>query len=99
MLPGQRNFILEEECQQNIINEIKAERDYQDKKWGYEFDDKNTLNDWATYINIYLAKATAMGIQKEEQRKMLVKVATLAVAALETFDRNGGFPNRHYDTY
>ncbi len=81
----------------NVYEEIKAEREYQDKKWGIAFDDKNTLNDWITYINIYAAKAAAMGNTKEEQRKQMVKVAALTVAALQSFDRNGGFAPRHYD--
>jgi hypothetical protein len=80
-----------------IIDEILAERAYQDQKWGTAFDDKNTINDWGTYIGIYLAKATNMGADAAEQRKQLVKVATLAVAAIQTFDRNAGFPARHYD--
>jgi len=80
-----------------IFKEIKKERAYQDEKWGVKFDDKNTLNDWITYINIYAGEAAKMGISKEEQRKYMVKVASLAVAALEVFDRNGGFAPRHYD--
>lgn len=80
-----------------IFDQIELERKYQDKKWGDEFDRKNTVNDWATYINIYLSRATTMGVSKEEQRKAMVKVATLAVAALERFDENGGFAPRHYD--
>jgi hypothetical protein len=81
----------------DIFNDIEKERDYQDKKWGNAFDDKNTINDWGTYINIYLANATKMNISKEEQRTQMLKIATLTVAALETFDRNNGFANRHYD--
>lgn len=81
----------------SIIDEIIAERVYQDGKWGTAFDDKNTINDWGTYVNIYLAKATDMAASDEDQRKYLVKVATLAVAAIQTFDRNGQFPGRHYD--
>lgn len=81
----------------NVYEELKVERNYQDQKWGHDFDDKNTLNDWLTYINIYGAKAAAMDVSKEDQRKYMVKVAALAVAALETFDRNDGFAPRHYD--
>lgn len=80
-----------------IYTELKAERDYQDGKWGHAFDDKNTLNDWMQYINIHGAKAAAMGVSKEEQRKQMVKVTALGIAALEAFDRNNGFAPRHYD--
>lgn len=81
----------------SIFAQINTERAYQDKKWGTVFDDKNTINDWGTYIGIYLARATKMGTERTGQREAMVKVATLAVAALETFDRNNGFAPRHYD--
>lgn len=81
----------------DVFKEIQAEREYQDNKWGHEFDDENTINDWGTYINIYLAKATDMSTPFSEQRGKLLKVAALAVAAIQTFDRNEGFPSRHYD--
>lgn len=80
-----------------VMNEISAERQHQQQKWGDAFDDNNTVNDWGTYIGIYLARATTMQATKLEQREALVKVATLAVAAVETFDRNEGFARRHYD--
>jgi len=82
-----------------IFGEINAERDYQDEKWGSEFDNSNTLNDWATYITIYLGHAANMDNinDSETQRSHMLKVAALAVAALETFDRNKGFAPRHYD--
>lgn len=81
-----------------IFADIEKERAYQDEKWGTQFDDRNTINDWAAYITLYLGeRATKMGRTPAEQREGLVKVATLAIAAIETFDRNQGFPPRHYD--
>lgn len=80
-----------------ILEQIHAERRYQDSKWGFVFDDKNTVNDWMAYINIYGSKATTMGATSAQQREAMLKVAALAVAALETFDRNNGFALRHYD--
>jgi hypothetical protein len=83
---------------QEILDQIRAEREYQDENWGTEFDDKNTLNDWSTYVNIYMAQASVMTATSEEQRKNLLKAATLLVAAVETFDRNDGkFAPRHYE--
>jgi len=82
---------------EKIFEEIKNEREYQDEKWGTEFDDKNTLNDWVSYIVTYAGRATEYDRTAEEQRKYMIKVAALAVAALETFDRNNGFAPRHYD--
>lgn len=84
--------------QSAIIDAVVAEREYQDKKWGHAFDDKNTVNDWAAYANIYLSNATTMKATAAEQRAGVLKAATLLIAALEAFDRNGGFPNRHYDS-
>lgn len=90
--------------QAGIFEEIVAEREYQGRMagptatgWSTEFDDANTLNDWASYFAQYTARATKMGTPSAEQRKAVVKVAALAVAALEAFDRNGGFAPRHYD--
>lgn len=80
-----------------ILDEITTERAYQDQKWGTAFDDANTVNDWGAYIGIYLARATTMNASADEQRKGMLQVATLAVAALEAFDRNGKFAPRHYD--
>jgi len=80
-----------------IVDQILAERDYQDQKWGTDFDNRNTVNDWATYTNLYLGRATSMGATKETQRLGILKAAAILVAALETFDRNDGFANRHYD--
>lgn len=82
---------------EKILAEIAEERKRQDELWGVEFDRKNTLNDWGTYIGQYTGYAAEMGRTPEEQRDFMLKVAALAVAALEAFDRNNGFPPRHYD--
>ena len=82
---------------EQIFSEIDAEREHQDGKWGNEFDDQNTVNDWAAYMNIYLSKATTMGAAQEQVRESILKVTAIGVAALEGFDRNGGFAKRHYD--
>lgn len=81
---------------QEIFQKIQAERDYQDQKWGTEFDDQNTINDWVAYINQYASKATA----EDTSGNMvvyLIKVAALALAAIEAHERNKGFALRHYD--
>lgn len=79
-----------------LLGDIAAERQYQVQKWGNDFDDDNTINDWSAYITKYNGNA-AFADDKDDQRKQMVKVATLAIAALEAFDRNDGFPERHYD--
>lgn len=79
-----------------ILDEVAAEREYALKKWGEEFDDKNTLNDWAVYINIYLSKALAMGASKEDVEKNLTKALGLVVSALIRVKEDTLAP-RHYD--
>lgn len=80
-----------------VLAEIRHERNYQTDKWGNEFDDKNTVNDFTAYITKYAGNA-AFATCTADQRTQLVKVAALAVAAIETIDRNGKLADRHYDS-
>lgn len=66
--------------------------------WGTAFDDKNTLNDWASYIGIYTARATDMRNKYETdlQYDALLKVAGLALTAAARV-RQGKVAKRHYD--
>lgn len=79
-----------------IFEVINDEREYQDKRWGTEFDYKNTMNDWISYITRYLGKAQVLDRNAGlgEFRQNMFKVAALAVAALE----QDGYAARHYDT-
>lgn len=79
-----------------IFDQIRKERECQNAKWGVAFDDKNTANDWSSYVTRYNGNAS-FAATPNEWRTQVVKVAALAVAALEAFDRNGGLPGRHYD--
>lgn len=80
------------------IAAVLAEREYQDRKWGEEFDSKNTPNDWVAYICAYLGSAVTMPWNAETFRTRLVKTAALCFAAIEWLDRtNGNMPKRHYD--
>lgn len=81
----------------SVVQEVVQERLYQDKQWGTKFDDKNTANDWVAYISHYCSKATELPWNPKIWRKNMVKAATLAIAAIEAFDRNSGLPPRHYD--
>ncbi len=80
-----------------ILEDILAERAYQDKVWSTAFDDKNTINDWVAYASIYMGQAASMKALPHEQRNGMLKAATLLVGAVQSFDRNQGFPPRHYD--
>ena len=78
----------------NILNEIKAEREYQIARWGNDADDKlNGPNDWVAYIAHHSSRWFPGGFAPyspevlEDFRKQMVKVATLAVAAIESHDR------------
>lgn len=78
----------------NILEEIKAEREYQITKWGNDADDTvNTPNDFVTYITGYATKWFPGGffpIQPEATdkfRECMIKTAALAVAAAESVDR------------
>lgn len=78
----------------SIYDEIKAEHEYQDGKWGHETDDTlNTPWMWAAYISAYATKWMAgtflpLGnVTTDAFRKGMIKVASLAVAAIESIDR------------
>lgn len=80
-----------------ILDEVFEERKYQCDTYGAEFDDKNTANDWVTYITRYAANAGSDTFDREEYEKALIKVAALAVAAIESSRRETGPAKRHYD--
>jgi hypothetical protein len=67
--------------------------EYQNEKWGTDFDDKNTPNDWVAYITRYLGKAVLFPFNGDVFRGAMLKVAALAVAVLERED----YAPRHYD--
>ena len=74
----------------SVYDEIKAERDYQDGKWGHVKDDTlNTPFHWVTWI-VKSAIAFTDGTwspSADSFRKAMLKVAALAVAAVESLDR------------
>lgn len=84
------------QSRESIFDAINAEREYQNKKWGEEFNSKNTLNDWVAYIASYTGKAVTLPFDANTYRTSLLKVAALCVAALERGDE---FVPRHYDKF
>jgi hypothetical protein len=79
---------------EKILEELRAERDYQVGKWGTSVDDsENTPWMWAAYIGQYATRwmvGTFMPLKPDvtdQFRKCMVKVATLAIAAIESVDR------------
>lgn len=73
-----------------IYDEIKIERNRQDKKWGgQEHDDHHDPEDWCEFIIAYATWARQMAVNNspEKYRRRLVQAAALAVAACESLDR------------
>ena len=70
--------------QQTILAEISAERTYQDGIWGGAANDdaNNEESDWLRYIAEY-----AKPDNNHPFRERMLKVAALAVAAIESIDR------------
>ena len=80
----------------SILNEIREERQHQDKKWGGpDHDDRHSPYAWAAFLTVYLGQAVSdfvneSGRPDSQLRKFrfnMVKVAALAVAAIEVVDR------------
>lgn len=77
-----------------IFIKIDAERSYQEQKWGNEFDNLNTPNDWVSYLTKYLGKSVNSHAKDcADFRGNILKVATMCVAILEREQ----YAPRHYD--
>jgi len=77
----------------DILQEVVYEREYQDGKWGAEFDRLNTPNDWVAYLAAYVGKAVTLPWNRTEFRKRVLQVAAICFAILERED----YAPRHYD--
>lgn len=75
--------------QEKIMEEILAEREYQDHKWGGDVhDDRHSSSDWIAYITKHLGKAVVWPWSGTRRfRDQMIRVAALAVAAAEWHDR------------
>jgi len=88
------NFLTEET--EKAINDVLAERARQ-RKLTFdgvscdEFDKENSQNDWVAYITSYAGRASQEVKRNEEEgqefRECMVKVAALAIAAVEAYDK------------
>jgi hypothetical protein len=75
-----------------VINEIQKERAYQVERWGTETDvEVNSAADFVLYITHYATRWFKNSIPPHgfspEYREDMVKVATLAMAAVEAYDK------------
>lgn len=78
----------------DIFAALKQEREYQTAKWGNEADDTmNTPNDFVSYISNYSTRWFNGGFAPyntktvDEFRISMLKTAALAIAAVESIDR------------
>lgn len=77
-----------------VYDEVKFEREYQDAKWGNTTDDtKNLPNDWVSYIAKYATNWFGGMFPPyntdivDTFRSSMIKVAAIAIAAVESIDR------------
>lgn len=74
----------------SAINDVIAERNRQREIGNGDFDTTNTQNDWVAYITAYAGRGADKVLRNaregQEFRANMVKVAALAVAAIEAFD-------------
>jgi hypothetical protein len=94
--PEKRPIEVKEEIA-DLLLALDKEHCYSCDKWGHDFDDQNTINDWVAYINQYLSLATPMNATPEQVRAGFTKAMNLCLNALAAERRNGKFPDRRYD--
>lgn len=78
---------------QSIFDEIKAERERQDAKFGgADHDDTHSVFHWFGVVRQYVIKAERDYDYPKfgAVRRRLIQVAALAVAAVEVIDRRAG---------
>ena len=77
-----------------ILEEIRRERDRQDEKYGGpDHDDSHYPGDWCLILSKYLGRAAAETIDAEPNaafRDTMIKIAAVAIAAAQSFDRVQG---------
>lgn len=69
-----------------VLNEIVKERENQDAQWGgSSHDDEHSSEDFAFFIELQLLKCQKG--KNDQTRERLIKIAALAVAAIQSIDR------------
>lgn len=77
-----------------VLAEVAAERDRQDAKWGGpQHDDTHSPGDFCGFVLEHASRAgsAAMGVPEREfddYRRQMLRVAALAVAAIEHYDHS-----------
>ena len=71
----------------SVLLDMIDERRRQDAQWGGpEHDDTHSSDDWFKYISYQIDRAR----YDTDKRSRLIKIAALATAAVESFDRING---------
>lgn len=79
--------------QEEVFAEVAREREAQDYQWGGpKHDDEHVGQDWCDFIakqlkDARLADRNPTHAKKGQYRRRMVKVAALAIAAIESYDR------------
>ncbi len=74
------------------LEDVAAERHRQDEKWGgIEHDDTHDERDWCFFMLKHLGRACMWPFDPHAFRTQMVRVAALAVAAVEWCDRHHFF--------
>lgn len=92
LVEGRKEMVANQRNLRTILREIEIERHYgQDRKWGgAKHDDEHTDRDWVFYITKHLGKAVTWPFNAGVFRKQMIRVAALAVAAIQALDRASG---------
>lgn len=79
------------DVQRAALNDVIGERKRQDAEWGGPAtDDKNSFDDWARFITKQIQSVKFDNV--ETIRRPYVKIAALALAAIESIDRKVAKP-------
>lgn len=70
----------------DILREVAEERERQKVLWSEKHDSAHTLPEWMALLAC-LATRSVQGVDADDFRQDMIKVAATAVAAVEAFDR------------
>lgn len=76
-----------EDYRGGILEELRREREKQEQKWDIMHDDAHSLEEWVAILVLEMGPIPWGG--EVDSRTALVKVAAVAVAAIEAIDRRG----------
>ncbi len=72
----------------DVLETVAQEREWQDKEWGGPtHDDQHNSHDWIAFIVRQAGRAVMWPFDSLNFRKQMIRVAALAVAAVEWVDR------------